>query len=55
MPAYENILGDYTARNMSDASDILNAFQGIVLVLKVSMETEFWYGLPEYFFDLALV
>ncbi|OCL02861.1 HET-domain-containing protein [Glonium stellatum] len=54
LPAYENILGNYTSRNMSDPTDILNAFQGITSVLRLSMQTEFWYGLPERYFDLAL-
>ncbi|EON66498.1 hypothetical protein W97_05743 [Coniosporium apollinis CBS 100218] len=39
---------------MSDSADILNAFKGIESVLRQSMETDFWYGLPERHFDQVL-
>lgn len=54
MSAYEFLVEDYTSRNMSDSADILNAFNGIESVLRQSMETDFWYGLPERHFDLVL-
>ncbi len=41
---YQNRLSDYMTRNISDDSDILNAFKGIATVMKRSMEINFWYG-----------
>lgn len=52
---YENCLADYTARCISNPSDILNAFRGIQTVLEETMDTVFWYGLPEGYLDKALL
>jgi hypothetical protein len=40
---------------MSDAGDIIHAFQGIISSLQRSMKTDFWAGLPEAYFDYALL
>ncbi|OJD35217.1 het-domain-containing protein [Diplodia corticola] len=53
--AYEDLMGDYSSRALSDPRDILNAFQGVQNVLKSSMQTRFWYGLPERYLDTALL
>lgn len=52
---YQKRLSDYTTRNTSDDSDILNAFKGIATVMKRSMKTDFCYGLPESHLDSALL
>ncbi|KAM4059841.1 heterokaryon incompatibility protein [Hirsutella rhossiliensis] len=45
----------YSRRNLSFASDILKAFRGIQNILSESMETDFWFGMPERFLDSALL
>lgn len=52
---YSNHIGAYTMRSMSDNSDILNAFKGIEAVMKRSMNTRFWYGLPESHLDSSIL
>jgi hypothetical protein len=47
-------LTQYTYRDVSFPSDILNAFLGISTVLGQAMNTDFWQGLPENVLDLAL-
>lgn len=54
MQTYENALSEYTYRDVSFPTDILNAFAGIQSVLAQAMETSFFQGLPEIFFDYAL-
>ncbi|KAF2281102.1 HET-domain-containing protein [Westerdykella ornata] len=54
METYENALSEYTYRDVSFPTDILNAFDGIRAVLAEAMETAFFQGLPEIFFDHAL-
>ncbi|KAI3319322.1 HET-domain-containing protein [Xylariaceae sp. AK1471] len=53
--AYSNYLTFYTSRHLTNASDSLNAFQGIANVLEQSMQTSFYHGLPEKFWDIALL
>ncbi|KAI2462737.1 heterokaryon incompatibility protein-domain-containing protein [Annulohypoxylon bovei var. microspora] len=46
----------YTSRNLTKASDILSAFEGITWLLKGHMNHEqFLFGLPTSHFDLALL
>lgn len=52
---YHTRVEDYTVRDLTYHSDILNAFKGIEAVMKRSMSTEFWYGLPESRLDTALL
>ena len=52
---YQNHIEEYTMRDMTKNSDILNAFKGLEAVMKRAMNTEFWYGLPESQLDLALL
>lgn len=52
---YREYVGNYRSRKMSFSSDILNAFQGLQNIMQHSMSTEFWYGLPEKYFDTALL
>lgn len=52
--SYEIALSEYTYREISFPTDILNAFEGVRAVLAQAMETDFWQGLPEIFLDQAL-
>ena len=45
----------YTDRNMSSQSDALIALEGILQVLRRTMQTHFIWGLPESLFDDALL
>jgi hypothetical protein len=51
---YEYALSAYTYRDVSYASDMLNAFDGIRAVLSDAMQTDFWQGIPEKFLPQAL-
>ena len=52
---YSNIVERYTSRDMSDQGDALNALEGVLSVLRATMNTEFIHGLPEMFLDEALL
>ncbi|KAL8808869.1 MAG: hypothetical protein Q9200_003933 [Gallowayella weberi] len=52
---YSNIVERYTMRDMSDQGDALNALEGVLSVLKSTMNTDFIHGLPEMFLDEALL
>jgi hypothetical protein len=45
----------YQRRYLTYDSDVLNAFAGITSVLRPGFPGGFFYGLPEMFFDLALL
>lgn len=51
---YEAIIDNYTRRQLSFRSDILNAFAGIGGVLAQSYKTRILFGLPERYFHFAL-
>ncbi|KAL9618166.1 MAG: hypothetical protein Q9160_007116 [Pyrenula sp. 1 TL-2023] len=52
---YARQLGEYMSRDLSFASDILNAFKGVQNVLEKAMKTKFWYGIPEIYIDWCLL
>lgn len=52
---YWKLLEHYNRRQMSNMSDTINAFLGILKHLEWYMQTEFWVGLPESHFDHALL
>ncbi|KAF2733147.1 hypothetical protein EJ04DRAFT_495855 [Polyplosphaeria fusca] len=54
MYVYYNCLRHYCSRQISYPSDYLNALEGAMAVLHESLQTAFWQGLPEIFFDHAL-
>ncbi|KAI2621175.1 HET-domain-containing protein [Hypoxylon sp. NC1633] len=53
--AYLNYVQDYSVRQLTQASDALNAFRGIQNVLCDTMQTSFWHGMPEKYLDNALL
>ena len=52
---YESHATAYAKRDLSFSSDILNAFRGLQNVMQRSLETNFWYGIPERYFDRGLL
>jgi Heterokaryon incompatibility protein (HET) len=52
---YSRHLDQYSSREMSDPRDIILAFEGILSQFRHVMRTKFWYGLPEIYFDEALL
>jgi hypothetical protein len=52
---YGRLVEMYTLRNLDFKDDILAAFNGISNVLEGAMNTKFVYGLPDGFFDWALL
>lgn len=55
LSAHDSFVSAYLRRELSFGSDILNAFHGIAKILSVSMDTEFYAGLPVKWLDHALL
>jgi hypothetical protein len=55
LSAYDSFISAYLRRELSFGSDILNAFHGIAKIMSISMETEFYAGLPVKWLDHALL
>jgi hypothetical protein len=55
MSIYGELVADYTGRELSYQSDILDAFSGILSLLQQRHSGPFSYALPESVFDLALL
>lgn len=57
-PDYDNyarLVSLFTERQLTCADDILNAFTGIMAALQPSFPHGFLQGLPEFFFDIAVL
>ncbi|KAI0172698.1 HET-domain-containing protein [Hypoxylon sp. FL1284] len=52
---YKIMVAEYKSRQLSFKADTLRAFNGIENILQRSMGTRFWYGMPEKFWDIALL
>ena len=53
---YSNFVRDYASRNLTNSSDVSNAFRGIEEPLKIQFDFKgFLYGLPVVFFSQALL
>lgn len=52
---YCYLVEDYTQRLLSDPNDGLNAFSGILTAMSEFFPNGFYQGLPEFFFDIALL
>lgn len=52
---YRRILADYTARELTYPCDSLDAFEGVLSMLKSSFSGDILFGLPEVCFDIALL
>ncbi|CZR69909.1 uncharacterized protein PAC_19809 [Phialocephala subalpina] len=53
--AYASAVHDFTARELTNSSDALNAFRGILKVLEPLFKSDTLYGLPESLLDVALL
>ena len=52
---YSNLVSQYTKKQLSYDSDIINAFSGILVVLETCCDWTFTNGLPEVLLDFALL
>jgi hypothetical protein len=52
---FKHVLGDFIGRNMTYPCDSLDAFSGISKILELSFPGGILHGLPELFFDIALL
>ncbi|GAB1318437.1 Heterokaryon incompatibility domain-containing protein [Madurella fahalii] len=52
---YRRAVSNYTKRKMTWGSDAINAFSGIAELIRRGTNTKFWYGIPEFVFDRALL
>lgn len=53
--SYSDAISTYTRRKLSFESDALNAFTGVADLIAQGVNTKYWYGLPEFAFDQALL
>ena len=53
--SYRRAVVQYTKRTLSNESDLLNAFQGIISLLQPAFKGDFLFGLPETELDTALL
>ena len=52
---YSRLLDQFSGRQMSNPRDIIASFEGILSVLRRSLKTDFWFGLPERYLDETLL
>ncbi|KAF2843036.1 HET-domain-containing protein, partial [Patellaria atrata CBS 101060] len=52
---YATLVESYTRRNLSYASDVLNAFEGLSSIMEQCCGSSFYYGLPESLFDIVVL
>ncbi|KAK4178050.1 heterokaryon incompatibility protein-domain-containing protein [Triangularia setosa] len=52
---YREAVNMYTKRKMTWQSDAVSAFQGVTDLISQGVNTTFWYGIPEFAFDQALL
>jgi hypothetical protein len=52
---YQLLVNDFNRRDLTYPEDVINAFSGITTPLSKVFQGGFWYGLPELFFDVALL
>ena len=52
---YRTAVDAYTRRNMSSETDAVVAFEGMAELISQGANTQFWYGVPAFAFDQALL
>ncbi|GJC79125.1 hypothetical protein ColLi_01963 [Colletotrichum liriopes] len=52
---YRRAVDDYTKRKLSWQSDAVDAFSGVEHIIRQGTNTKFWYGLPSFAFEQALL
>ena len=53
--AYARLIAQFSGRQMSDSRDIIASFEGILSILRESLKTDFWFGLPEKYLHETLL
>lgn len=52
---YRRAVEDYTKRKLTWESDAVDAFSGVEHIVRRGMNTKFWFGLPSFAFEQALL
>lgn len=52
---YRRAVDDYTKRKLTWESDAVDAFAGVEHIVRQGMNTKFWFGLPSFAFEQALL
>lgn len=52
---YRRAVHDYTKRKLTWQSDAVNAFAGVEHIVRRGTNTKFWFGLPSFAFEQALL
>lgn len=52
---YRRAVDDYTKRKLTWDSDAVDAFAGVEHIVRRGMNTKFWFGLPSFAFEQALL
>ena len=52
---YSRLLDQFSGRHMSNPRDIIASFEGILSVLRRSLRTDFWFGLPERYLNETIL
>lgn len=52
---YRRAVEDYTKRKLTWESDAVDAFGGVEHIVRRGMNTKFWFGLPSFAFEQALL
>ena len=55
LSSYKGFVIQYNTRELSYESDVLNAFSGVLEAINMHFPSGFVHGLPEFYFDLALL
>ncbi len=53
--AYARLLAQFSGRQMSNPRDVIASFEGILSVFRDSLNTDFWFGLPEKYLNETLL
>lgn len=52
---YRQAVNAYTCRNITWESDTVDEFQGMTELIRQGANTKFWFGIPAFTFDQALL
>lgn len=52
---YQSIASQHSTRQMTDSGDAINAIDGLLFVIRASMDSDMVFGLPESVLDAALL
>jgi Heterokaryon incompatibility protein (HET) len=52
---YRKAVNSFTYRDITSHADTVNAFAGMAELIRQGTNTEFWYGIPAFAFDQALL